>query len=178
MISAIAWILWAAVTLNAFCWLIISLTQGDPGGRWLFRTQGLVWLVGVVVTATPALSKFNLIWIYPLGAMAPYAIMRWRLQRSMDRGASPFALAIRQHLEEESGGEVWSCPEMLRTFKVYESISPLEYATTLQSPELSGWWVAQEPGVGIVKVIRRADNVKGTLLFKDSPRFYFCWSSD
>jgi len=92
-----------------------------------------------------------------------------------------FAEIIRRHLEEQSGEEVWSWPEMLRVFKVDRrggSTSPREYAEIISGPEFAGWWVAQEPGVGEIKVIRRADNVKGALLFKDSPRFYFCWSPD
>lgn len=186
MISAIAWILWAIVGLNALWFFIISISpaaiaaarRGDLGGRRVFRFSALIWLVGIILTVTLPISKFHLVWIYPLGAMAPYAIMRWRIQRQLDMGTGPFALLIRQHLEEQSGGEVWSWPEMLRVFKVYESTSPHEYTKIIQSSEFAGWWVAQEPGVGEVKVIRRADNVKGTLLFKDSPRFYFCWSPD
>ena len=168
--SSFAWILWAIVALNALSWLVISLLPGDPGGRWLFRVQGLIWLLGVVVTATLPISKFHLIWIYPLGAMTPYAIMRWRSRQ----GDKVMAEIIRRHLEEQSGGEVWSWREMLRVFKVYESTLPREFAKRVNG--LDGWWVAQEPGVGEVKVIRRADKVKGTLFFKDSPRFYFCWN--
>ncbi|MGD0016001.1 MAG: hypothetical protein ABSC38_00555 [Verrucomicrobiia bacterium] len=180
MISTIAWILWAIVGLNALLFLIISIlpTGGDPGGRWVFRVQGLIWLVGLILTATLPFSKFHLLWIYPLGAIIPYAIMQWRMQQQLDMGTSPVALLMRRHLEEQSGGEVWSWPEMLRVFKVYEVTSPREYAKIIQTSEFAGWWVAQEPGVGTVKVIRRADKVKGTLHYKDSPRFYFCWNPD
>ena len=178
MISVIAWILWAIVALNALCWLVTSLMPGDPGGRWLFRVQGLIWLVGLILTATLPFSKFHLIWIYLLVAMAPYAIMQCRMQRQMDLGTSPVALQVREHLQEQSGGEVWSWPEMLRIFKVYESTSPRAYAEVFQSSEFAKRWVTKEPQVGKVKVIRRADKVKGTLLFIDSPRFYFSWSAD
>src|SRR5580692_4935714 len=108
MISTIAWILWVLVALNALCWLVISLVRGDPGGRWLFRVQGLTWLVGVVATGAFHISKFHLVWIFPLGAMAPFAVMNSRLQRQSDMGTSPAALLIKRHLEEQSGGEVWS----------------------------------------------------------------------
>ena len=174
MTSTIAWILWALVALNALCWLVISIVRGDPGGRWLFRVQGLIWLVGVVLTATLPISKFHLVWIFPLGAMAPFAIMKWRMQRELDTGTSSLALLMRQHLEERSGGEVWSWPEMRCVFKVYKSTSPRAYAEIFKSSEFARRWVTQKPEVGEVKVIRRADNVKGTLLFIDSPRFYFC----
>jgi hypothetical protein len=179
MISAIAWILWAAVALNALCWLLISLVRGDdPGGRWLFRVQGSIWLVGVIATATLPISKFHLIWIHPLGGIVPFAVIKWRTQRGLDRGTSPFALLMRKHLQEQSGAEVWSWPEMLRVFKVYESTSPSEYAEIFQSSEFAKKWVTKEPQVGEVRVIRRADNVRGTLLFVDCPRFYFCWNPD
>jgi hypothetical protein len=178
MISTIAWILWVLVALNALCWLVISLVRGDPGGRWLFRVQGLIWLVGVVTTAALHISKFHLVWIFPLGAMAPFAVMNWRMQRQSDTGTSPAALLIRRHLEEQSGGEVWSWPEMLRVFKVYESTSPREYAEVFQSSEFARRWVTEQPQVGEVKVVRRSDNVKGTLLFIQDPRFYFFWSPD
>jgi hypothetical protein len=178
MISTIAWILWVLVALNALCWLVFSLVRGDVGGRWLFRVQGLIWLVGVVVTAVFPISKFHLAWIFPLGAIAPFAIMKWRMQRQMDMGTSQVALLVRRNLEEQSGGEVWSWPEMLRVFKVYEVTSPREYAEIFQSSEFAKLWITKEPQVGKVKVIRRADNAKGTLLFIDSPRFYFSWSSD
>jgi len=95
------------------------------------------------------------------------------LQRGLDAGTSAIALAIRRHLEEESGGQVWSWPEMLHDFKVYDSTPPDEFGKRIG--DLSGWWVAQEPGVGEVRVIRKVDKAKGTLLFKDNPRFYFCW---
>jgi hypothetical protein len=178
MISVIAWILWALIALNALFWLIISVGRGDPGGRWLYRMQGLIWLAGVLVTITLPISKFHLIWIFPLGGMVPFAIMKWRMQRQMDMGTSPVALQVRQHLQEQSGGEVWNWPEMLRLFKVSESTSPRAYAEIFQSSEFAKRWVTQEPQVGEVKVIRRADKVKGTLLFIDSPRFYFNWSPD
>jgi hypothetical protein len=138
----------------------------------------VIWLLGVMGTVALPVSKFHLLWIYVLGAITPYAIMNWRIRRQMDIGTSPVALAVRRHLEEESGGEVWSWPEMLRSYKVSQSTSPQEYANVLQSPELSGWWVAREPGVGRVTVIRRADKAKGSLLFKETPRFYFCWTPD
>lgn len=67
---------------------------------------------------------------------------------------------------------------MLRVFKVCEVTSPHEFEKRVSGSEFAGSWVAREPGVGEVRVIRRADKVKGTLLFKDSPRFYFCWSPD
>jgi hypothetical protein len=178
MISTIAWIIWVLVALNALCWLFVSLFRGDPGGRWLFRVQGLIWLVGVVATAALSVSKFHLLWIFPLGAIAPFAIMQWRMQRQMDMGTSPVALLVKQHLEEASGGEVWSWPEMLRAFKVYEAASPREYAETFQSSEFAKRWVTKEPQVGAVRVIRRADSQKGRLLYIDSPRFYFSWSPD
>ena len=178
MTTAIGWILWALVGLGALIGLLISLSPGDPGGRWVFRVQALTWLVGVVVTAALPISKFHLIWIFPLGAVAPYAIINWRMQRRMDLGIGPFATAIKHHLEEESGGEVWTWPEMRRLFKVYESTSPCDFAARINHPEFEGWWLTKEPEVGEVKVIRRADKLKGTLYFKDSPRFYFSWIPD
>jgi len=178
MITTIAWILWGLLALNTLYWLITSFLPGDAGGRWLFRVQGLIWLAGLILTAALPFSKFHLIWIYLLGAMAPYAIMQWRMQRSMDMGTSPVAQHVRQHLEEASGGEVWSWPEMLRTFKVYEAVSPREYAETFQLSEFSKRWVTNEPQVGSVRVIRRSDKQKGRLLYIDSPRFYFSWSPD
>ena len=178
MITAIGWILWALAALNALCWLVISLASGDPGGRWLYRVQALIWLVGCAVTWTLPISKLHILWIYPLGAMAPYAIMQWRMQRQMDTGTSPFALYVKGHLEVQSGGEVWSWPEMRRVFKVYEATSPKEWAKQISGPELAGWWLTKEPGVGVVKVIRRVDKVRGTLYYKDRPRFYFGWRPD
>jgi hypothetical protein len=178
MLLTLAWILWVLVALNALWWLVISLVRGDPGGRWLFRVQGLLWLVGLVVTATLHISKFHLLWIFPFGAMAPFVVMNWRMQRQSDVGTSPTALLIRRHLEEQSGGEVWSWPEMLRVFKVYEYTSPLEYSKIFQSSEFARRWVTEKPEVGEVKVIRRSDNLKGTLLFIHDPRFYFFWSPD
>jgi hypothetical protein len=153
-----------------------SLVRGDSGGHWLFRVQGLIWLVGVIVTAALPISKLHLVWIFPLGAIAPFAIMRWRMQRQMDMATSSVALLVRRHLEEQSGGEVWSWPEMLRVFKVYQVTSPREYAEIFQSSEFAKRWVTKEPEVGAVRVVRRADNLKGTLLFIDSPRFYFGWN--
>src|ERR1019366_6532836 len=102
--------------------------------------------------------------------------MHWRMQRQMEMGTSPVAVLVRRHLEEPSDGEEWSWPEMLRVFKVYEVTSPREFAERISGSEFAGWWIAQEPGVGEVKVIRRADKIKRTLFFKDSPRFYFGWS--
>ena len=67
---------------------------------------------------------------------------------------------------------------MLRVFKVYEVTSPREFAERISGSEFTDWWIAQERGVGEAKVIRRADKIKGTLFFKDSPRFYFGWSPD
>ena len=178
MTTAIGWILWALVALNALCWLVISFVPGDPGGRLLYRVQGLIWLVGGVATVTLPVSKFHLVWIYPLGAIAPFAIMQWRIKRQLEMVTSPFALMIRRHLEEQSGGEVWSWTEMRRVFKVYEGTSPQEFAKRINDPEFDGWWVAKEPEVGEVKAIRREDKVKGTLFYKNSPRFYFSWRPD
>ncbi len=45
--------------------------------------QALTWLVGVVVTAALPISKFHLIWIFPLAAIGPYAIINWRTQRRL-----------------------------------------------------------------------------------------------
>ena len=176
MFTTIAWILWSLVALNALYWLAISFTSGDPGARWLYRIQGLIWLIGIILTAYLPISKFHLIWIFALGGIAPSAIMNWRLQRQMDMGTSPVALAVKKRLEEQSGGEVWSWPEMLRVFEPFESTSPRDFAKRVKG--LDGWWVAKEPGVGDVKVIRRVDKVKGTLFYKDSPRFYFCWNPE
>ncbi len=175
---SVPWILWGFVVLNALCWLVVSLTPGDPGGRWLYRIQGLIWLIGCTVTTVLPISKLHVLWIYPLGAITPYAIMRWRIQRQADMGTSASALIIRRHLAEESGGEVWNWPEMLRVFKVHGITSPKEFAKRIEGPEFSGWWIANEPGVGEVKVIRRVDKAKGALYFKDSPRFYFGWHQD
>jgi len=88
MITVVAWILWGLVALNTLCWLVASVVRGDPGGRWLYRVQGLIWLVGLVVTATVSISKFHLLWIYPLGAMVPYAIMQARLQQRLGKHQS------------------------------------------------------------------------------------------
>lgn len=178
MMTAISWILWVIVALNACCWLLISFGQGDPGGRWTYRVQGAIWLLGVVVTAMLPVSKFHLVWVYVVGAMVPYAVMHSRTNRALYGSTSPLALIMKKHLEEESGGEVWNLPEMRRSFRVYESTPPDEFARTLQSGEFSCWWVAKEPCVGKVRVIRRADQVKGSLLFKDRPRFYFNWTPD
>jgi hypothetical protein len=174
MISMIAWILWGIVGVIALFSLITSISCPDPGARKVWGLQALIWLAGLILTATLPISKFHLLWIVPLGAIIPFAIIQWRL-RPLDK---KMAEIIRQHLEEKSGGEVWSSAEMRRVFKVYESTSPIEYAKIIQSPEFAGWWVAEEPGVGTVKVIRRADKVKGTLFFKDSPRLYFSWNPD
>jgi hypothetical protein len=171
MASTIGWILWTVVALNALFFLVTSLTAGDPGGRWLFRLQALLWLVGLAVTAILPVSKLHLLWIYPLGAVAPFAI----IQRRMDKG---MAEMVKRHLEEESGDEVWTGSEMRRLFKPYDVLRPRQFAKDIDSPEFSGWWVASETGVGKLSVTRRADNVKGTLLYKDRPRFYFSWSPD
>lgn len=89
------------------------------------------------------------------------------------------AESVRRHLQNESDGQVWSYSEMQRLFRVYAVERPKGYyAEVLQYPEFRDWWVAGETGIGQVKVIRRADKAKGTLLFKDYPRFYFSWSSD
>lgn len=178
MISVLSWLLWTIVALNAISWLVISLAPGDPGGRWLYRVQGLIWLLGVIATATFRLSKFHLLWVYPLGALVPYALMNLQIQRELNRVDAPIALAIRRHLEEHSGGVVWSRPEMQSVFKAGKSMSPLQYAKTFRASEVAGWWVTKEPTVGQVQVVRRADGVKGTLLFNDRPRFYFCWKPD
>ena len=85
---------------------------------------------------------------------------------------------VKRHLEEESGGEVWTLAEVRRLFKVYEEIAIKDFAENVSGPEFEGWWIAKEPGVGEIKVIRRADKVKGSLFFKDSPRFYFGWRPD
>jgi hypothetical protein len=171
MISTIGWILWAVVALNALFFLVISLSPGDPGGRWLFRLQALLWLVGLALTVVLPISRLHLLWIYPFGAMAPYAI----IQRRMDKGVAEM---MKRHLEEESGGEVWTRREMRRLFKPDDVYPPRQFAQNIDSPEFSGWWVAGEPGVGQLSAVRRADNVKGTMLYKDSPRFYFSWSPD
>lgn len=90
-----------------------------------------------------------------------------------------YVLSVRRHLEEESDGEVWSWPEMLGVFKVVrETVSPRELAELHSDPRLSWHWMAKEPGIGEVEVIRRADGVKGMLYFKDKPRFYFGWHDD
>lgn len=173
MISLIGWILWGIVGVNAVVFLITSILPGgrDAGGRKVFRLQALIWLVGVILTAVLPISMFHLVWIYAVGAIAPYYIMGWRIDKGM-------AEMVRRHLEQESGGEVWSWSQMRRLYRVHEVVSPQEFAKNIDSPEFVGWWVAGESGIGEVKVSRRADNKKGTLLFKDKPRLYFGWTPD
>ena len=38
--------------------------RGDSGGRREFRLKALIWLVGVILTATLPISKFHIVWIY------------------------------------------------------------------------------------------------------------------
>lgn len=172
MASTIGWILWALVAINALFFLITSLAAGgDPGGRWLFRLQALLWLVGLAATLLLPISKLHLLWIYPLGWFVPFAI----IQRRLDDG---MAEIVKRHLEEESGDTVWTASEMRRLFKPYDVVRPREFAESINSLGFSGWWVASETGVGKLSVTRRADKVKGTLLYKDRPRFYFSWSPD
>ena len=83
-IYIVGWILWVLVAFVALFALLISLLPGDPGGRWVFRVQGLIWAVGVAVTGIISFSKFHLLWIVPVGALAPFAIMNWRAQRRLN----------------------------------------------------------------------------------------------
>lgn len=177
MMSMIEWVLWSIVCLSAIVFLIFpGLARGYVGGPGLFRVHAMIWIVGLILTVALPISKFHLLWIYPLGWIIPYIIFQVRSNLGKEQMV---AETVRRHLEEQSGEEVWSYSEMRQGFRIYELQSPRKYFTdVLQYPEFEGWWVAHEPGIGQVKVVRRVDNVKGTLLFKDSPWFYFNWSPD
>ena len=176
MIATIAWVLWGIVAVMALVFFIIYISGRDSGRHQFFGLPTLIWVVGLALTVIYPISKFHLLWIAPLGAISPFVIMQWRLRLVHKMSAE----IIKQHLEEESDGEVWTFQEMRRLFEIYEATSPREFAETIRGGgfRLEGWWIAEEPGVGQVKVIRRADKVKGTLFFKESPRFYFDWSPD
>jgi hypothetical protein len=182
MITVIGLVLWGLIALAALVTLLTSLLPGDPGGRWVFRVQGFIWLIGIVVTATLPFSKFHLLWIFPLGAVAPFAIMRRRFDKGMARLTRPDL--------EKTYGEVLTHAEMRRLYKGYDVQSPRQFAGIAQrrlanakSNNMTAWigvWAAaaEDPDIGEVSVIRRTDNVKGWLLFKEHPRFYFCWRPD
>ena len=164
------------VCVNTLVFFIFPrLAHGYIGGSRLFRLHAVIWFVGLMLMITLPISKFHLLWIYPLGWIVPYIIFQIRMNLATTRLN---ATNVKRHLEKESEGEVWSYSEMRRMFRVYEVESPRKYAKILQSPELEAWWVAKESGIGSVKVVRRGDNIKGSLLFKDDPRFYFDWHPD
>ena len=94
----------------------IGFVGRNADGRWLYRLQGLIWL-GCCGNGYASAFKIPTDLDLSAGRFAPYAIMQWRMQRQLDMGTAPVALALRRHLEEQSGGEVWSWPEMLRVFK-------------------------------------------------------------
>ena len=141
-----------------------------------------MWLGGVIVTAILPFSKFHLLWIFPIGAVAPYAIM----QRRFDKG---IAGLIRPQLEK-TYGDVLTHAEMRRLYKVYEVQTPKQFVGVAERRlanaklnDITQWidvWsaAAQDPDIGEVSVIRRTDKVRGWLLFKDQPRFYFSWRPD
>ena len=183
VIAAIAWIVWgivAVLALHLILQFILFRTTThiqsscDRGGDHFFGLSALILLTALLLTAVLPISKFHLLWSAPLGMLSPFFRMEWHRLRS----SGPVAQMMKHHLEEESGGEVWSFWEMRRLFKVYEVESPTQFAETVSGPNFEFWWIAKEPGVGVVRVIRRADEVKGHLFFKDDPRFYFGWSAD
>jgi hypothetical protein len=183
MITTIGWIVWGIVAVIAvfyllqyvlFCTAARAHGSRDGGGHQFFGLPALILSIGLLLTALGPISKFHLLWFAPFGTFVPFFIVQWRLHQS----SGPLAQMIKRHLEEESGGEVWDLPEMRRLFKVYDAESPREFAETVSGPSFEFWWIAKEPGVGLVKVIRRADKIKGTLFFKDNPRFYFGWRPD
>jgi len=178
MLSIIGWILWALVGVSALFYFASSILNRDEDqhSRHEIRLQATLWAIGFIATAVLPVSKFHLVWIWPLGWVIPLGIEELRLRRA---GKGIEAEAVRRHLEEESGEEVWNYSEMKHVFRVYAVTSPEKhYADVLRYPEFEWWWVAKESGIGQVKVIRRADKAKGTLLFKDYPRLYFNWSPD
>lgn len=73
----------------------------------------------------------------------PLKAMRQDLQRAINSNAKP-----REELEEYFG-EVWDTLQLKRDFKVQSFLAPF------------------------VRVIRKSDNVEGTLTFQHSPRYYF-----
>ena len=183
MITTIAWIVWGVVALIAIfnilqCILFSASAHAhssyDRGGSLLFGFPTLILSTGLILTVVFPISKFHLLWFAPLGMLAPIFRMEWQRLRS----SGPIAQMMKRHLEEESGGEVWNFWEMRRLFKVYEVESPSEFAEGVSGPSFEFWWIAKEPGVGFVKVIRRSDKAKGRLFFKDDPRFYFGWAPD
>lgn len=58
---------------------VTSDSRGEP----LFRLQALIWLGGAILTATLPVSKFHLVWIYPLGMIAPYQVYKLRMKKSI-----------------------------------------------------------------------------------------------
>lgn len=83
MLTVLGWILWSLVAANTAVWYVGSFQGRDPGGRWLYRVQATVWLFGLIATTVFSFSKFHLLWVYPLGAMLPYAIMNARIKMRM-----------------------------------------------------------------------------------------------
>ena len=73
------WIIWGLVALIALgC--ILSANR-DLGVRFMMRVQGVVLALGVVATAVFPVSKFHLLWVFPVAFIIPMIIMSARVGR-------------------------------------------------------------------------------------------------
>lgn len=57
--------------------------NSSGGTEPLFLLEVLIWLAGVILTATLSISKFHLLWIYPLGLITPNVVYKLRMKKGL-----------------------------------------------------------------------------------------------
>src|SRR5687768_5303516 len=75
------WILWGLIALLSIGLLFSG--NRDSGMRFMLRTQGLVLAIGLAITLAFPISKFHLLWIFPVAFVTPMVILQFRVANAM-----------------------------------------------------------------------------------------------
>jgi len=145
-----SWTLWGLTSL--VCAGLLLCGHRDGGVRFMLRMQGLVLALGLLATVAFPVSKFHLLWIFPVAFVTPMVAMQIRVatnirrvqvissqQRSCDEPAPSESLESLQTELSEAKHELQLLenPETLFTLghMAYEGDEvPQSYA------EAAGWW--------------------------------------
>jgi ABC-type uncharacterized transport system permease subunit len=102
----LGWLVWVFAALVA-----LFLLSGSANGavRFVMRTQATVLIIGLVATAFFPVSKFHLLWVFPLAFIVPMLILNNRASQIANesdqridaarRAGVPIGQAIEQEAE-------------------------------------------------------------------------------
>jgi hypothetical protein len=157
LLTIAGWLLWGLIAL--FSVGLLFSGNRDGGVRFMSRTQGLLLALGLVATVAFPISKFHLLWIFPVAFVTPMVIMQVRVANGM-RHASSTTSQERVHEDAAQSESLESLQEKLA--KAKRNLELLETPETIFAfgqicydgdevpqnySEAAGWWkIAAEQG--------------------------------